>query len=53
MDNTQLYVPIKADDKSQIMKLETFVVSGLSSSKVMVCSLIKGSAEARLGGKIE
>ena len=23
MDGTQLYVPIKADDESQIMKLET------------------------------
>ena len=33
---------------------EDLVVSGLSSSKVSVCSmLIKDSAEARLGGMIE
>ena len=25
VDDTQLYVPLKADDKSQIMKLETFL----------------------------
>ena len=49
-----MYVPIKADDKSQITKSETCVVSGLSSSCVLMCCLvIKESAEARLGGMIE